>query len=64
VQWITTRMKNGELKRHMEVFDWWGDSHVICDLELIEDKDVLEKDDPTASKCKNCFRVLKRLIQE
>ena len=65
MKWITTMTRTGIKRKHLEVqlnLDRTN-SHVksITACGLLE---VRFGDDSTAPKCKNCLRVLRRLMEE
>jgi len=60
MEWITTETEKGKKKRHIDGAREYSNL-LLCGANLVT-LSVIEYD-PTAPKCKNCLRVLKRLIE-
>lgn len=68
MKWIATKTKKGKLIRHIHFQHVLGSvdtiiGFTICGAVSHRKLLALIKDDLTAPKCKNCLRVLRRLIE-
>jgi len=62
MEWVTTRPEGSKKRRHVECRRDFFDIFTVCGT-ILPVRNCLNVDDPAAPKCKNCLRVLKRLIE-
>lgn len=64
MEWVTTETLKGEEKRHVLICAYIAGEGIIDTLICGSDFPLQVDDNPKAPKCKNCLKVLKKLIEK
>lgn len=65
MEWVTITSQNGKKTRHVHVkWAWHKYKDELACGRNVRYMEFLDKDDSKAPKCKNCLKVLKRLIEK